>query len=149
MFCELVDRYFDIHERKGNKYIALNRYLKKLWFSNSDNRNNYSIQKLKDAIKYLLFNSYVKFGPYIFKQTKGIPMGGNASPLIADLFLANLEFKYMNELIDTDQNDDNYNNNIRLAKKLSNNCRYIDDILVCGIREINEFLQYAWVEVEG
>ena len=23
MFCELVDRYFDINERKGNKYIAL------------------------------------------------------------------------------------------------------------------------------
>ena len=29
----------------------------------------------------------------MFKQIKGIPMGGNASPLIADLFLANLEFR--------------------------------------------------------
>ena len=26
-------------------------------------------------------------------------MGGNASPLIADLFLANLEFKYMDKLV--------------------------------------------------
>ena len=34
----------------------------------------------------------------MFKQIKGIPMGGNASPLIADLFLANLEFKYMDKL---------------------------------------------------
>ena len=32
---------------------------------------------------------------------------------------------------------------MRLAKKLSNNSRYIDDILVCGMREINEFLQNA------
>ena len=35
----------------------------------------------------------------MFKQIKGIPMGGNASPLIADLFLANLEFKYMDKLV--------------------------------------------------
>ena len=26
----------------------------------------------------------------MFKEIKGIPMGGNANPLIADLFLANL-----------------------------------------------------------
>ena len=140
---ELIDRYFDINERKGNKYITLNHYLNKSWFSSSNTRNSFSREKLKEAIEYLLFNSYVKFGPYVFKQNKGIPMGGNASPLIADLFLANLEFKYMNKLVNTKQDNFNYNRNIRLAKKLSNNSRYIDDILVCGIRDINKFLQYS------
>ena len=140
---ELIDRYFDINERKGGKYITLNHYLSKSWFSSSDTRNSYSREKLKEALEYLLFNSYVKFGPYVFKQTKGIPMGGNASPLIADLFLANLEFKYMDKLVNTKQNNVNYNRNIRLAKKLSDNSRYIDDILICGLRDINEFLQYS------
>ena len=140
---ELIDRYFDINERKGDKYITVNHYLKKSSFSSSNNRNSFSREKLKEAIEYLLFNSYVRFGPYVFKQTKGIPMGGNASPLIADLFLANLEFKYMKKLVDTKQNDNNYNRNIRLARKLSNNSRYIDDILVCGMIDINEFIQYS------
>ena len=140
---ELIDRYFDINLRKGEKYIALNRYLGKSWFSSSNSNNSFSREKLKEALEYLLFNSYVKFGPYVFKQTKGIPMGGNASPLIADLFLANLEFKYMEKLVNTKRNDINYNRNIRLAKKLSNNCRYIDDILVCNMTDINEFLHYA------
>ena len=36
------------------------------------------IEKLKTALDYLLFNSFVKFGPNVFKQIKGIPMGGNA-----------------------------------------------------------------------
>ena len=35
----------------------------------------------------------------MFKQIKGIPMGGNASPIIADLFLANLEFRNMGKLV--------------------------------------------------
>ena len=140
---DLIDRYFDINERKGEKYITLNHYLSKSWFSSSNTSNSFSRDKLKEAVEYLLFNSYVKFGPYVFKQTKGIPMGGNASPLIADLFLANLEFKYMDKLVNTRQNNEDYNRNIRLARKLSNNSRYIDDILVCGMRDINEFLQYS------
>ena len=32
-------------------------------------------------------------------------MGGNASPLIADLFLANLEFTYMNKLVSSKSRD--------------------------------------------
>ena len=59
----------------------------------------------------------------MFKQIKGIPMGGNASPLIADLFLANLEFKYMDKLVSSKSPE-----NLRMAKRLSNNSRYIDDI---------------------
>ena len=55
----------------------------------------------------------------MFKQIKGIQMGGNASPLIADLFLANLEFKYMDKLVSSKSPE-----NLRMAKKLSNNSRY-------------------------
>ena len=54
-------------------------------------------------------------------------MGGNASPLIADLFLMSLEFKFMRDMVDSKNPD-----KLDLAKKLSNNSRYIDDILVCN-----------------
>ena len=91
--------------------------------------------KLKTALDYLLFNSFVRFGPHVFKQIKGIPMGGNASPLIADLFLANLEFKYMDKLVSSKSPE-----NLRMAKKLSNNSRYIDDIGVCNMNNNNEFM---------
>ena len=85
------------------------------------------------ALDYLLFNSFVGFGPLVFKQ-KGIPMGGNASPLI-DLFLANIEFRYMDKLVSSKSPD-----NLRMAKKLSNNSRYIDDIEVYNMNNNNDFM---------
>ena len=45
---ELIDRYFDINERKGEKYITLNHYLSKSWFSSSNTRNSLSIEKLNE-----------------------------------------------------------------------------------------------------
>ena len=62
-------------------------------------------------------------------------MGGNASPLMADIFLANLEFRYMGKLISSKSPD-----NLRMVKKLSNSSRYIDDIGVCSMNNINDFM---------
>lgn len=135
---EMIDRYFDINERKSNRYIILNRFFGSAQFGSLDKKDSYDREKLKTALEYLLFNSYVKFGPYVFKQIKGIPMGGNASPLIADLFLANLEFKYMDKLVSSKSPE-----NLRIAKKLSNNSRYIDDIAVCNMGNINDFITYS------
>ena len=55
-------------------------------------KGSYEREKLKTALHYLLFNSFVRFGLHVFKQIKCIPMGGNASLLIADVFSANLTF---------------------------------------------------------
>ena len=133
---EMIDRYFDINERKSNKYIVLNHFWKTAQFGSTNKKCAYDRVRLKSSLEYLLFNSYVKFGPYVFRQIKGIPMGGNASPLIADLFLANLEFKYMDKLVSSRSAE-----NLRLAKKLSNNSRYIDDIGVCNLNDINDFVR--------
>ena len=92
----------------------------------------YDRDKLKMALDYLLFNS---FGPYVFKQIKGIPMGGTASPLITDLFLANLEFRDMDKLVSSKSPE-----NLRMAKKLSNSSRYVDDIGVCNMNNNNDFM---------
>ena len=132
---EMIDRYFDINERKSNKYIILNHFWRTAQFGSTSKKCSYDRENLKAALEYLLFNSYVRFGPCVFRQIKGIPMGGNASPLIADLFLANLEFKYMDKLVSSKSSD-----NLRLAKRLSNNSRYIDDIAVCNMNDINDFV---------
>ena len=70
----------------------------------------------------------------MLKKIKGIPVGGNTS-LNTDLFLANLEFKYMGKLVSSKSPD-----NLRMAKKLSNNSRFIDDLEVCNINDINDFM---------
>ena len=111
---EMIDRYFDISERKSNKYIVLNHFWKTAQFAGVNRIGSYDREKLKTALDYLLLNSFVRFGPQVFKQIKGIPMVGNASPPIADLFLANLEFRDMDKLVSSKSPE-----NLRMAKKLT------------------------------
>ena len=85
----------------------------------------YDQEDLLRSLHYILYETYVKFAGNIFKQTKGIPMGGNASPFIADLCLAWAEYTFMMDLSQSNEPAD-----IELCKLLSNNSRYIDDISV-------------------
>ena len=130
---EMTDRYFDISERKSNKYIALNHYWKTAQFDSVNRKGSYDRDKLKTALDYLLFNSFVRFGPHVFKQIKGTVSQWAVMP--ADLFLANLEFRYMDKLVSSKSPE-----NLRMAKKLSNNSRYIDDIGVCNMNNNNDFM---------
>ena len=100
---------------------------KSFWFQGKDYAGYkiYTLDKLLDALKFILYNTYVQFGGNIFKQIKGIPMGGNASPFIADLYLAWHEFCFMNRLMSSKLSTDH-----KLAKILSANSRYLDDIAV-------------------
>ena len=66
-------------------------------------------------------------------QTQGIPMGGNASPFIADLCLAWAEYCFIVELPKSKNPSD-----FELAKVLSNNSRYIDDISVVNFLGFGE-----------
>ena len=52
-------------------------------------------------------------------------MGGNASPFIADLYLSWCEYCYMTKVVKTDY---------KLAKLLSYNCRYLDDICTINLK---------------
>ena len=93
----------------------------------------YTVDTLLDALRYILYNTYVQFAGNIFKQTQGIPMGGNASPFIADLCLAWAEFCFMQELVKSKDPK-----NLALAQTLSNNSRYIDDISVINYLRFGE-----------
>ena len=68
--------------------ILVNSYRKKAFCSNGSSYpgyREYTIDKLLEALKIILFNTYIQFNGTVFKQILGIPMGGNASPFIADL----------------------------------------------------------------
>ena len=105
-----------LFKHANKKYIAIGS---SAYFHNSEanNRQKLSIHDILELTHYVINNSFVTHATYIFRQTKGVPMGGNASPLLADLCLTIMEYKYI------------HSNPVN-ARILSNTSRYIDDILV-------------------
>ena len=97
-----------------------------------DNYNCFDIVKFKEAIHFIISEVYVTFAGKIFKQERGLPMGGNCSPLLADLFLAHCEFVFMKNLLKEKK--------FGLAKLLSNTSRYIDDLCIVNYRHFVSLL---------
>ncbi|MCP4970510.1 MAG: hypothetical protein GY932_07955, partial [Arcobacter sp.] len=87
-------------------------------------RFSFTPYDLKDFINVCLDENYVTFAGIIYKQIKGVPMGGNASPLIADLCLSIFEFKYIKT------------NKEKFRGK--NVVRYIDDILAINFENFSQ-----------
>lgn len=133
MLKALILKMFD-NSRCNSLYVNADR--KKAFWNKGESRTGYkeyTRDDLLDALHYILFNTYVQFAGNIFKQTQGIPMGGNASPFIADLCLAWAEYCFMMELSKSKDPSD-----FELAKDLNNNSRYIDDISVLNFLGFGE-----------
>ena len=64
---EMIDRHFDISEQRSNKFIVLNHFWKTVQFASVNRKGSYDRDKLKTALDYLLFNSFLRFGPHVFK----------------------------------------------------------------------------------
>ena len=74
-----------------------------------------------DALHYLLDNTFIRFGPKLYRQIVGIPMGTNCAPLVADLFLFCYERVFMLSLSD--------NNKAEIIEAFNSTSRYLDDLL--------------------
>ena len=74
---------------------------------------------IRELIYTVIEETYIKFADFTFKQTLGVPMGGSASPDIADLTLSVLEYRYLIKKPE-------------IQYKLLCTCRYIDDIIFIG-----------------
>jgi len=107
-----------------NKFVCVSKFEDNTFFSKKEYNGYYCFDAvlLKKAIHFLLHNTFVSFGGIVLRQVRGIPMGGNSSSQFADLSLAKSEFNYMKSLL-TDKK-------IGLAKLLSNNARYVDDVSI-------------------
>ena len=72
------------------------------------------------------------FGGQLFRQTVGIPMGTNCTPLLADLSLYSYENEFLDKLIKEGKR--------KLATKFNLSYRYIDDLISFNNRRIKEFV---------
>lgn len=84
--------------------------------ANTNNRIIFSKEQVISMIEFIVKESYIRVGNSIFRQKAGVPQGGNASPMIADLTLSYMEFIYLKSA--------------KPFKRKALLCRYIDDILV-------------------
>ena len=112
-----------------SKYLAImvNSNSKRAFWSNGSNYawyREYAIYKLLEAWERVLLDTYLQFNWSIFKQILGLLIGGNASHLIADIYVSWCEYCYTTKVLNTDY---------ALAKLLSYNCKYLDDICTVSI----------------
>ncbi|MCP4584646.1 hypothetical protein, partial [Pseudoalteromonas sp.] len=106
------------YKNSGKAFINVThdkvRYCKDLCASNLVGGFAFLQGELLELLDFVLDNTFVTFAGKVFRQCKGVPMGGNASPLIADLTLAMLEFEFVK-------------NNNRVEWPIA---RYVDDLIV-------------------
>ena len=94
----------------------------KCLFLNSEQPKRYklrSVQKMCDALHYLLDNIFIRFGSKLYGQIVGIPMGTNCAPLVADLSLFCYERDIMLSLSDNNKTD--------IIEAFNSASRYLDD----------------------
>lgn len=54
----------------------------------------FSLDDAKSMAKLLVENSYVEFGPLLYKQHRGIPMGINPAVFMANMYLTSYEYAF-------------------------------------------------------
>jgi hypothetical protein len=89
---QLIDLGFNNSKKQ---FMAISS--KKVFFTNSTQYYGYTYLdrlEVKLMLVHVMDETYVSFAGTIFRQIMGVPMGGNASPLIADLTLSIMEFNY-------------------------------------------------------
>ncbi|MCP4486835.1 MAG: hypothetical protein GY820_05880 [Gammaproteobacteria bacterium] len=78
----------------GNKIVNIG--FKKAYFADTaKSKRTFKLEEVKQLINDVVTEAYVDFAGFIFRQVKGVPMGGNASPTMADCCLAFLEYDYV------------------------------------------------------
>ena len=80
-----------------------------------------SRQKVCEALIFLLDSIYLKFGPKLYRQIVGIPIGTNCAPLVADLFVFCYERDFMLSLSENTQSD--------VIEAFNFTFRYLGDLL--------------------
>ena len=116
-----VERVFDF---KDKSYIIPNIYTNKAYFSDNVSKSKVQFSKdtLLECLTYLIDNSYVTYQGQIYRQVIGIPMGTNAAPQIANVYLHVYEYKYIKLLIEQGDTEN--------LKRLQDTFRYQDDLIV-------------------
>ena len=102
------------------------------WVLGSSEGVIFNLEESLEMIEYLVRNSYIKAFGNIFRQAKGIIMGGKSSGWLSDCSLMVDEYKYVSNRVS--------NGLVEEADKLRNFRRYRDD---CTSLDIDNFLTVA------
>ena len=81
---------------------------------------NIPLNVIIDHVRHIITNTYFCNSLTIIKQNRGLPMGTNAAPIIANLTLYIVEAAYIDTLIVT--------RNFAMARTFADMVRYIDDV---------------------
>jgi hypothetical protein len=137
MMSEVIDLIFS----ERNKFICVSkRDPSKCFFAKKTYNNHvcFDAEQLKEAVNFIIYNTYVIFAGIVFLQMKGIPMGGNSSSPIADLTIGKKEYNYMTNLIKQKK--------FGLAKLLSSCCRYVDDLMTINYLFFHNIIEEIYPE---
>jgi hypothetical protein len=115
---ETPHRYSHLHFTKKGKV----RWVPAAGPVNPDLSANelYTADDIVRLVQILVSNTFIHNGERIMRQVRGLPMGTNPAPHMADLTCYRPEAQAMDRLMATD---------IALARRFASTCRYIDDIL--------------------
>ena len=112
-----IDKVFN---NKDRRYLSVTSYGAH-WVTGKYKGSGtvYDIDNVKNALQFLINNSYFYVGKQVFRQKIGIPMGLDPALFLANLFLAYYEIHFIDRLSKTDYGR---------AKKFLNTYRFIDDL---------------------
>ena len=92
-----LNRIFDI---KSKCFVVCNLFSKCVYFSDSSSISKscikFTLESLLECLNYLIDNAYIIFDGNVYRQTSGIPMGTNAGPHVANIYLHQYENDYFN-----------------------------------------------------
>ena len=81
----------------------------------------FTLESLLECLNYLIDNAYIIFDGNVYRQSIGIPMGTNAGPHVANIYVHQYENDYFNYL---------YINNMKgELSKLQHVFRFQDDLI--------------------
>ncbi|KAJ9462022.1 Ubiquitin carboxyl-terminal hydrolase 26 [Diplonema papillatum] len=97
-------------------------------FSNAEaaDMTAYSVEEIRELVEFIVGNTFVTNGGRCYQQVTGIPMGGNASPDLANLYCYWCEKLYIDSLIAEGRHEE--------ARAHADSVRFIDDFLTWGVR---------------
>ncbi len=96
--------------------------------SPKDNTMAMSCDKVIRLMNWLVDNIYVTFGDKVFRQVKGIPMGTDCAPFLANLFCYSYEYEWIDKQVKQ--------KNFHVLSSFKACCRYIDDLLTINNYDI-------------
>ena len=85
-----------------------------------------SIQKIREMLRLVADNYYIQFNGQIYRQTKGLPMGAHYSPVVAIIYLDEIEKKALRKVKE------------EMGIEPIIYRRYVDDVLMVFDKEVNE-----------